>query len=123
MAAESSKKSLALAKPDDESLPWSRIVAAPIASRTGKPVDAEALLTEVASATRNAAQRGLAFAIRARVRWDLSRAAEARTDLAEVDKLAIPEPDRRQVTWALRKADYLAIHLATREARTLLSQR
>lgn len=29
---------------------------------------------------------------------------------------------RRQVTWVLRKAEYLAIHLATREARALLGQ-
>ncbi len=122
-AAESAGQALALAKTNDDWRPWYQTVVALADSRTGKAAEAEALLTEVESTTRNCTRRGLALAIRARVRWTEGRAAEARADLAEVDKLGIPDPDPLHVTFVLRKPDYLALYLAAREARGLLRQK
>ena len=82
--------------------------------------DLDSLLTDVVSTARNGMQRGLALAVRARARWSAGRVAEARADLAEVDALAIPEPDRVRVNYVLRKPDHLAVLLATREARALI---
>ncbi len=122
-AVESAGKALSLAKTNDDWRPWYQLVVALADSRIGKAAEAEALLTEVESTTRNCTRRGLALAIRARVRWKEGRMAEARADLAEVDRLGIPDPDPRHVTFVLRKPDYLALYLAAREARALLIQK
>jgi len=120
LASEASRKGLSLAKLNADDQGWFKITKALGDSRTDKLGEADSLLTDVVDTARNGMQRGLALAVRARVRWSTGRAAEARADLAEVDALAIPEPDRVRVNFVLRKADHLAVHLATREARALI---
>jgi predicted Zn-dependent protease len=122
LAVVAGRNALKLAAPGDSNRPWFLVTAAMAAVRDGGSAEAESLLSEVLrDPAGHPDRRALALAFRAIARVRLGRISDAQADFVELEKRVSQFPAVPTLSPIVTQPDTIAVLLAHREAKALLS--